>query len=89
MYEDCFACGIGGIVIGTIFLLSSLTKTGRDLDRAYLKMLPKSLRSPSLEQLRNPVGALVGAMLLLVGTSVLAYAFYCWVVGRICDCPPH
>ena len=84
MKSDCFAFGIGGIVVGTGALLSSVTKTGRDLDRAYLRMLPKSLRAPTLEPLRNPIAAVVGGLFIVGGVCVLSYAIYCWFAEMPC-----
>ena len=84
MKEDCFAFGIGGIVVGTVAVLSSVTKTGRDLDRAYLRTLPKSMRAPKLEPLRNPIAAVVGGIFIVVGVCVLGYALYCWLAGIPC-----
>src|SRR6185503_4867119 len=47
--RDCLIPGLGFLVIGIVVLLSSVTKTGRNLDRAYLKSLPRWLRLKTLE----------------------------------------
>jgi hypothetical protein len=84
MMIDCFATGIICVIIGTLALLSSLTQAGRDLDRAYLKMLPKWMHGPRREAFRNQMGVVVGAGFLIGGISVLGYAVYSWWTGRVC-----
>jgi hypothetical protein len=82
--RDCLIPGLGFFVIGIVALLSSLTKTGRNLDRAYLKSLPRSLRVKTLEPLRNPIAALVGGVLSLVGIVGLMKAVHAWWTGTPC-----
>jgi hypothetical protein len=76
--NDCFIIGLSFLLFGVLALLSSLTKTGRNLDRAYLKSLPRFLRIKWLERLRNPIAIAVGALLSLVGTIGLLVGVYAW-----------
>ena len=82
--KDCLIPGLFFLVIGIVVLLSSVTKTGRDLDRTYLNSLPRSLRVKALEPLRNPIAALVGAVLSVVGIVGLAKAIQAWWTGTPC-----
>jgi hypothetical protein len=85
MRADCFAIGAGFALGGLLGLLSSLTRTGRNLDRAYLKMFPRRGLTRRLAPMRNPIAAIVGAILMIVGISILAKAIYYWWTGRPCD----
>jgi len=82
--KDCLIPGFLFLVIGIVALLSSVTKTGRNLDRTYLKSLPRLLRVKTLERLRNPIAALVGAVLSLVGIVGLVKAIQAWWTGTPC-----
>ena len=82
--KDCLIPGLGFLLVGIVALLSSVTKTGRNLDRAYLKSMPRWLRVKTLEPLRNPIAALVGAVLSLVGVVGLIKAIHAWWAGTPC-----
>ena len=82
--NDCFVRGIFCLVVGIIILLSSVTKIGRDFDRAYLKALPGWMRMRRLEPLRNPIGTVAGVLLIIGAIVTLVQAVYSWWTGRIC-----
>ena len=83
--RDCLIPALGFLIFGVLALLSSLTKTGRDLDRTYLESLPRYLRVKSLEPLRNPMVALVGIVLSLVGVIGLIKTVHAWWTGTPCN----
>ena len=82
--KDCFIPALGFLIIGALALLWSITKTGRNLDRAYLESLPRFLRAKTLEPLRNPMAALAGIVLLLVGIVGLIKGIHSWWTGTPC-----
>ena len=82
--DNCFVLGILSLVGGVLCLLSSLTKTGRNLDLAYLKALPNWMRVHSLEWLRNPMAVVAGVMFIIGGSAILIRAVYLWWTGRPC-----
>jgi len=82
--RECLGFAAAFLIGGILAVLSSVTRTGRNLDRAYLNSLPRWLRIKTLEPLRNPIAALVGAAFVIIGIAILAKAIRSWWIGVPC-----
>jgi hypothetical protein len=82
--RDCLIPGLGFLMFGILALLFSITRKGRDLDRTYLESLPRFLRIKTLEPLRNPIAAVAGVLLSIVGIIGLIKAVHSWWNGTPC-----
>jgi hypothetical protein len=81
--DNCGAIGTCLLVGGVILLLTSITETGRKLDRAYLRAF--GVRSEIIAKSRDVVGVIGGTVLIIIGIYLIGTEIYFWWNEMPCD----